>query len=353
MKIKFLKAYQGDCIWISFLDNDIPRNIIIDGGVGDTYKDKLKRTGELFDTVKFIKENEQRIDLLILTHFDDDHIGGLLRWFNQEPDAHKVVEKVWFNSGKEISKKLEIKENEDLCIEIMESKDDFFTSIKQGIKFEDYLKNNTEWKGEIIKQGCKIELFGLKFKILSPNIENLKNLLKLYKKEEDYFTSAGEFDFETSLRDFIEEESNESFNFKEDKSVPNGSSIAFLMEYQAKYFLFLGDAYPSVIIEGLKFFGFDIDNTLEVELMKISHHGSKHNTNSEMLDVIKTNDYLISSNGAKHGLPNKRTISRIIKHNSKANIYFNYEGLIDEIFTHEDITSFEHFKPNYKTEFDY
>ena len=36
MQIKFLRAFNGDSIWISLLENENPRNIIIDGGVGDT-----------------------------------------------------------------------------------------------------------------------------------------------------------------------------------------------------------------------------------------------------------------------------------------------------------------------------
>ena len=353
MKIKFLKAFNGDSIWISFLENENPRNIIIDGGIGDTYESKLRRKGELFDVIDYIQDSGQSIDLLILTHFDDDHIGGLLRWMNKDKKASKLIKKVWFNSGKEIAKELEMEENADLNIDIKEDEDDFYTSTKQGIKFEEYLLKNHLWDSKIIKQGAEIGHCGVKFKILSPNMEKLKSLLERYKKEEDYFTSAGEFDFTTSISNFIEEESNVKFKFDEDKSVPNGSSIAFIMVYQGKNFLFLGDAHPSVIIEGLKELDCDKDNPLEVELIKISHHGSKHNTNQELLSIIKTNDYLISSNGTKQGLPNKKTIARIIKNNSKANIHFNYEDLIDRIFTPRDIADFKTINPNYKNEFNY
>ncbi len=353
MKIKFLKAFNGDSIWISFLENENPRNVIIDGGVGDTYESRLRRKGELFEVIDNIKNKEQNIDLLILTHFDDDHIGGLLRWMNKDKDASKLIKKVWFNSGKEIAKELEMEENADLNIEIKEDEDDFYTSTKQGIKFEEYLSKNHLWDSKIIKQGNEIGLLGVKFKILSPNMEKLKSLLERYKKEEDYFTSAGEFDFATSLSHFIEEESNANFKFNEDKSVPNGSSIAFIMEYQGKKFLFLGDAHPSVIIEGLKKFDYDKDNTLDTELIKIPHHGSKHNTNEELLSIIKTNDYLISTNGTKHGLPNKRTIARIIKTNTNATIHFNYEGLKEMIFQRNDFDTYKFFRISTTTEFRY
>ena len=352
MKIKFLQAFNGDSIWISFVENDVPRNIIIDGGIGDTYENRLRRKGDLFEAIEYIKNNGQNIDLLVLTHFDDDHIGGILRWLNKDKEAPTLIKKVWFNSGKEIAKELAIEENQDLNIEIKEGENDFYTSTTQGITFEEYLSKNQLWDGQIIRQGNEIDLLGLKFKILSPNIESLKNLLELFKKEEDYFTTGGEFDFETSLKDFIEEESKPKFKFKEDKSIPNGSSIAFVMEYQGKNFLFLGDAHPSVVVEGLNKFEIDKENSLQAELIKISHHGSKHNTNSELLSMIKTDNYLISSNATKHGLPNKRTVARIIKNNPNANIHFNYD-IGAKIITDEDFNDFEYFKISSKNEFNY
>ncbi len=350
MRIKFLKAFNGDCIWVSYDENETPRNILIDGGIGDTYKNSSNVKGDLFKMIEKIREKKEKIDLLILTHFDDDHIGGILRWLNKDKDAFKLIEKVWFNSGKEIAKKFESEENKELEIEIIEGANNFYTSPKQGIKFEKYLRDKNLWEGEILEQGTEYDLFGLNFKILSPNNEKLDKLLKLYEKQKDYFTSGDEYDFQTSLKDFINEESQLDFNFKEDSSVSNGSSIAFIMEYKNKSFLFLGDAHPTVVIEGLNKFGKNKDNQLTVELMKVSHHGSKFNTNKKLLEVVKTNNYLISSNATKHGLPNKRTIARIIESNPNAFIYFNYD-LKDTIFSEQDWKDFKHFRSKMQNEF--
>lgn len=350
MKIKFLKAFNGDCIWVSYKENETPRNILIDGGIGDTYKNSANVKGDLFKMIEEITEKKEKIDLLILTHFDDDHIGGILRWLNKDKEAFKLIEKVWFNSGKEIAKKFESTENKDLKIKIVDGADDFYTSPGQGIKFEKYLRDNNLWEGEIVKQGSEYDLLGMNFKILSPNNEKLDKLLKLYKKQKDYFTSGDEYDFQTSLKDFINEESELDFKFKEDSSAANGSSIAFVMEYKNKSFLFLGDAHPSVVIEGLNKFGKNKHNQLNVELMKVSHHGSKFNTNKELLEIVKTNNYLISSNATKHGLPNKRTIARIIKNNPNALIYFNYD-LKDTVFSEQDWKDYKYFRSKMQNEF--
>ena len=212
MKIRFLKAGNGDSIWITFIDQERQRNILIDGGIGDTYKSTANRKGDLFNTIEEIRKENQFIDLLILTHFDDDHIGGILRWLNKDREASKLIKKVWFNSGKEIAKKFESDENKDLEIEMVDVADDFNTSPKQGIKFEKYLRDNNLWDGELIEQGSEHNLFGVKFKILSPNNEKLDKLLKLYEKQKDYFTSGDEYDFRNSLKFFIFLLRNTNFN---------------------------------------------------------------------------------------------------------------------------------------------
>lgn len=352
MKIKFLKAFNGDSIWISFIYNEKPHNILIDGGIGDTYNNNSNVKGDLFNVIEQIKENKQFIDLLVLTHFDDDHIGGILRWLNKDKDASKLIKKVWFNSGKEIAKMFERDENNDLDVEIVEGADDFYTSPNQGIKFEMYLRNNNLWEGKIIEQGLKCDLFGLKFKILSPNNEKMDKLLQLYERQKDYFTNGDQYDFQTPLKDFIDEENLPDFKFKEDSSVANGSSIAFIIEHENKNFLFLADAHPSVVIEGLRKFEYNKDNPLNVEFMKVSHHGSMYNTNKELLEIVKTNNYMISSNATKHGLPNKRTIARIINNNPNAIIRFNYD-LSDRIFLDEDWNDVLEFKAKVTNEFTY
>lgn len=350
MKIKFLNAFNGDSFWISFLENDTPRNIIIDGGIGNTYKNTSNVKGDLHKVIEKIREDEQFIDLLVLTHFDDDHIGGILRWLNKDKEASALIKKVWFNSGKEIAKKFNSVENKDLIIDIVDGADDFYTSPGQGIEFEQYLRDNNLWEGKIIEQGSEHKLFGLNFQILSPNNKKLENLLKLYKKQKDYFTSGDEYDFQTSLKDFIDNENEPRFKFEEDQSVPNGSSIAFILECEDKSFLFLADAHPSVVIEGLTKFGYNKDNPLNAFFMKVSHHGSKYNTSKELLEIVKTDNYLISSNATKHGLPNKITMARIIKNNPKAFIYFNYD-LKDKIFSEQDWKDYPCFRSKMQNEF--
>jgi hypothetical protein len=59
------------------------------------------------------------------------------------------------------------------------------------------------------------------------------------------------------------------------------------------------------------------------------------------LDLIKCNNYLISTNGRRYGLPDKEAMARIIAANKeKTCIYFNYD-IAGDIFLPEDYRDFD------------
>jgi beta-lactamase superfamily II metal-dependent hydrolase len=346
MTIKFLKAFKGDSILLSFIDDkNIERNILIDGGTGSTYyENKSRKNGDLYHLIETIKTNEQKIDLLILTHIDDDHIGGILRWFSKDKTAFNLIDKVWFNSGKIISEYLKVKENEELEVEL-DNFEDEFTSVPQAKKFEDYLIENNIWDKRIILKGNIEEVNGVKIQILSPTNEKLEKLLSEFKKPKyDYFTVGNESDWNIPLKEFITEENSNEYKFDEDDSIPNGSSIAFILTLNEKKYIFLGDSHPTDILESLKE-NYSKENPIIVEFLKVSHHGSSRNTSKELLEIIKTNNYIISTDGTSHNLPNKRTFARIVNKNPNATIHFNYGKLPGFIFTNKDSQDF----PNLKT----
>jgi beta-lactamase superfamily II metal-dependent hydrolase len=352
MKIQFLKANKGDSIHLSFSDNDkIERNILIDGGTGSTYyENKSRKKGDLYHLIETIKTNNQKIDLLILTHIDDDHIGGILRWFSKDKTAFNLIDKVWFNSGKTIAEYLTLKRNKELelTLDIFENT---YTSVPQAKKFEDYLIENKIWDKKIILKGNTEKINGVKIQILSPTNEKLKKLLTEFKKPKyEYFTSGVESDWNISLLDFIKEETSKEYKFDEDDSIPNGSSITFVLTFDEKNYLFLGDSHPTDILESLKE-KYSKNNPLIVEFLKVSHHGSCRNTSKELLEIIKTDNYIISSDGTSHNLPNKRTFARIVNENPNATIHFNYENLPRHIFSDIDKQDFPNLKLNFISEY--
>lgn len=346
MKTRFLKASNGDAILLSYNDGSHDRNILIDGGTGSTYSQKSRgkiKYNDLYEAIKSIKDKNEKIDLLILTHVDDDHIGGILKWFESDPNALGLINQIWFNSGRTIKKFFEL--NKDLDYDNSRPFNESVTtdtSIGQGVKFEEFISRiNGVWEEELIQAGMNISLYGLDFKILSPDENRLKGLLGKWEKEkpESLDTSGHGDDYEKSMAQHIQDD-----YFEEDKSKHNGSSISFILTFNSKNYLFLADSFPSVVISSLKKLGYSEEYPLECEFVKVSHHGSKANNSSELLKLIDSKKYIISTNGAKHSHPNKQFLARLINLNIDCEIYFNYPYLIEKIFLPEDYEKFTEFR---------
>lgn len=343
MKIKLLKAGNGDAILLSFNDGIANRNILIDGGVEQTYySDATNINGELYSEIDSIRKWNEFIDILILTHIDNDHICGLLKWFELDDKAHEMVKKVWFNSGKLIATNLNEQENEDLRVglKIFLNPE---TGVHEAIEYENYLFEKGIWDKNIIIQGQEFEECGVKIQILSPNEVQLKKLLKEFKKVtgDPAYTAGREKDWGKNIQEFIDEENRPDFKFDQDNSVNNGSSISFILTLNEKRFLFLADSHPKDIVNLLETLGYSKDKPLEIEVMKVSHHGSKANTNKELLEIIKTDNYIISTDSSGHNHPNKRTLARILNVNPNAIFHFNYEHVRNNVFSTQDRQDFQ------------
>ncbi|MTV91723.1 hypothetical protein, partial [Streptococcus pneumoniae] len=70
----------------------------------------------------------------------------------------------------------------------------------------------------------------------------------------------------------------------------NGSSIAFIFEYEEKKILFGADAFPTVLLESLE--RLSPDGNVSFDAVKVPHHGSKGNLNHSLLEKINCSNYL-------------------------------------------------------------
>jgi beta-lactamase superfamily II metal-dependent hydrolase len=340
MTIRFLSAYHGDSILISFNYKEDMKHILIDGGPAFTYefidkRTKQKVSGDLKNVIQEISDNGQNIDLLIVTHVDCDHIDGILKWFEDEKFTGSLIRRIWFNSGNLISDFFSQPVIEENFIPIF-PQTTTQTGIPQGIRFENII-SESGWDKEIVKSGDAVDFWGLEIKILSPDIENFKKLLVKWEREKDSNQTSGKItDYNKSLTELIEKD-----KFSPDKSIHNGSSIAILLKWNEKNFLFLGDAFDETITENLKKLGYTSENKCSCGIVKLSHHGSKANTSSELLELIDCSTYVISTNGEQHGLPDKTCLSRIIKLNDNPILLFNYPELIPKIFNETDYKAYK------------
>ncbi|EKN4739341.1 MBL fold metallo-hydrolase [Yersinia enterocolitica] len=337
--IRFLKAHHGDSILITLDNSSVEERLLIDGGPRYTFrprKTSYLNDGNLRKTLDELIENNKCIDLVILTHVDDDHIGGLIQAFEDLDYLPKLAKKVLFNSGQLIHEHFAVPTDplKDIRGNFNQSNN---TSIGQGITFEKYITECNIWDRRLIKQLDYYPLKNGNLIFLTPNISKLEKLLEKWEEEQvDPFTSNTKNDWSESYQNLIK-----SDVFIEDKSPTNGSSLSFILKIDTYNFVFLGDAHPSTIIEGLNKLGHDENNPLKANLVKISHHGSKANTNNELLKILHSDIYVISTDSSLHGLPDKTTLARIHQHHPEANIYFNYDDVITRVFSDEEIETLD------------
>jgi hypothetical protein len=207
--------------------------------------------------------------------------------------------------------------------------------VRQGKELEALLDEIGCERTPLIKAGQIHSVGPFKLTVLSPSHNQLERLLHKWPSEDESgATAAHDNDYQLSLKEIWEAD-----EFKSDSSVYNGSSIAFLLEIENTKMLFLGDAHDQVVVENIKELGFSETNKLQLDLVKVSHHGSQYNTSSEFLSLLQSSRYVISTNGSRHGLPNKRAIARIIKE-TDGQICFNYSDVIKPLLLDHEVEGY-------------
>jgi len=305
MEARFLQAGCGDGVHIRFegLDKRF-HNIIVDGGMehGTIYDNGLKQT--LFD----ILNNNETIDLWIITHIDDDHIGGLLRFIRDATFFQKfdlTGTQFWYNVWE--------------CDYPVTVSGSTKASLDQAIRLRDFLATKSDVVSFVTDNLQKQNIFGAEITVLSPNSDKLTGLMnkwkegeiKLIQKRKETKKVSGNNDYDRPIESF------ELSFFSEDLSIENGSSIAFLLTYNGKSGLHTADSHPSTLCASLKRLGFSNTNKLKLEYLQVPHHGSKFNTDSELIELVECENYVISADGYSHNLPHKETLVRIMKHSNK------------------------------------
>ncbi|QRY55937.1 ComEC/Rec2 family competence protein [Sphingobacterium siyangense] len=315
-QVLVLPAKHGDSIIVKTFDSQANEfNIVIDGGPPGTFEEVLKYKLKLIP----------RINLMILTHIDSDHIGGLINFIKYPLFNPKQVERYWFNS-----------------------KNIKFTTIGDNISsgqaktFEELLISKGDirdkWAEDIIV-GCEpIMPDGISIEIVSPSQEILENLYKNwpdlskeYQQQLNDLNISGMKPSQLSrgtLKDLAKADDTPDKTVLQD--IFNSSSIAFVLRTFDMSILFLGDAHPLFLEETLRAKGYSVDNKLKVDLVKISHHGSKNNTTNALLDMIECEKFVISTNGgsSSHTHPDRETIARIIYHPQRVKSKFSNKRII-------------------------
>jgi beta-lactamase superfamily II metal-dependent hydrolase len=328
--LKIIQAFEGDCLLIRYGEHTNITNLLIDGGTGRTYVKNLR------DELNHMVETNKFIDLLIVTHIDDDHIGGIVECFRDSSIDKSIFKKVWFNSERLIASSnsgLDIIPV-DIDLGSIDATEMSYTSANN---LEAMLEGYQCWDQNLIQfnpMNTEYKLNGASLTVLSPRWDAIVRLGSTWKRDQpDERQMAARNDYSVSIEELALRP------FIEDESITNKSSISFVLEYSGKKLLLLGDSHPSDIIQSLRDLGYSEDRKISLNYVKLSHHGSKRNINIALLDLIDCNQFIISTNGSRHGLPNKECLSRIVKSRSGVRFYFNYD-IGCNIFSSEEMKEY-------------
>lgn len=316
LTLKVIQAKYGDCLLLAYGEEVKPSYMLIDGGPAGTYQNHLKAELEK------VKAKGGKLDLLVLSHVDGDHIVGLLdlteaiRENAADGDEPLIeIKELWMNSfSQSVAKGTNLKvalqhmlANVNNLASTMPSGNKALLSILQGDTLRrnallldiptNRITDNEIISYETVKDPVQIE--NLRIHIIGPNEENLRKL----QKEWQEWIRKNESRIMTTDQELLS---------SIDKSVPNLSSIMFLLEAEGKKILFTGDGRGDFIIEGLqKAELLDHQGSIHVDVFKVPHHGSIRNATQDFFEKVTADIYIISADGRHHN-PDYETLSWIV-----------------------------------------
>ncbi|MBA4370680.1 MAG: hypothetical protein C0418_03765 [Coriobacteriaceae bacterium] len=326
--VEMLPANEGDALCVEYGDPERPDRILIDCGYEETVPHIVEKLGD--------GPARAGLELITITHIDNDHIMGALPLFSDPAVDADSVGEVWFNDRSQLLGILGPKEGTLLAKTIADKRLPWNTSFGGA---EEPVVVSAE--GQPLP--VKVLPGGMRLTLLSPGPAQLKKLREKWPAEANKLlngeSAKEQAESEDEGRGILGTESVEDLakrTFKKAVTPANGSSIAFLAEYadrfdggRVKSVLFAGDAIEPVLVSSVERLLSERGvPKLKLDALKVSHHGSRGNTSPDLLALLDCPKYLLSSNGSGTEHPNEETIAWILRAprttGGGIDLYFNY-----------------------------
>jgi hypothetical protein len=316
-KLEMMQAAHGDALLLEYGSEDSPCRILIDGGPYNSYQ-------ALRDRLLQIPEGQRTLELLVITHIDADHIDGIITLL-QDTTLGFSFGDIWFNGWKHLQQP---------------------TPGVLGAKQGEYLgalleRDRLPWNAKadgralVVPEAGDLPRFpldgGAEITLLSPGPSELENLRRHWDKvlKRAHFTPG---DTEHALAE-LEHKARYGpptgvLGAEPDSSEANGSSIGFILSYEGKHLLLAGDAFAPVMERSLERFHAEAGAEQPVEAFKLAHHGSFSNITKKLVKRVRTNRYLVSSNGAYFKHPDQEALQLILNNHEgeTPELVFNYRS---------------------------
>lgn len=349
--LKTFKCGIGDCIFLrlSNSENGATFHIMIDCG---------KLTSEIRHYIHDILHD--RIDLLIVTHIDSDHIDGITEMLYDAELCNLTIRNIIYNCCQkpeeahstpldETSKrnlltaqnclkqssgsKISARSSLTLAAAILGKENLKQAWHKQAFTDQSVdLPLGEEW-GEIIflsPSSLTLERLYKKFRTKFAGVtgtsippqpfdeieSTYEMLLKLESKQRNRFigrkiSGTSTIDEASLKRGYLNDTSEAQL------SDENKASIAFIWKCHDKKVLFLGDAACSQVLNRIN--NLFPNEKAYFEAIKVSHHGSKYSTSSDLYAKIDSKQYFITGGDGKDR-PSLDAIAKVVMRPSDDNI---------------------------------
>jgi beta-lactamase superfamily II metal-dependent hydrolase len=298
VKVTMLNVKDGDAIIIELQKTDKTLVMVVDGGEPSCYKTKMKP--KLESVLK--SHNKKAPDIVVCTHYDSDHIGGLIPLIK---DYISEIKEVWVHKTPEL-----LNGYIEKAIHLKEHKEKFFKKL-----FENYQSPSKQLLVE--KADLIIESL--------PQLKRLIDLIPESKLKQVYHKQRPLADWQEivvlgptkkyydllfpstkTFEQFILEEALESLpsekvelhllemagikpcdTLKQDAETKltstNKASIIFAIDKADKRYLFTGDAG----IESFKSIPNWETELKDLYFLKVPHHASDNNISKELIELMQ------------------------------------------------------------------
>ncbi len=305
--LETLRAKYGDALLLHFGTKKEPRLAVIDGGPPGVYNDALKpRLEEIREERKLAQNEPLEIELMMVSHIDEDHIAGILQLVRKLKDLKESkkpvpweIRRFWHNSFDDLLG------NDDVTIGsaasamspasiggMLQTKGSLIlASVGQGRELRKLLDalqlgGNPPFKGLVRAGHAPIKLGNLKLTVVAPLEENLHELQEEWDKE-----------VKAILKKEKDKEALAKAAAYVDESVANLSSIVVLAEADGKRMLLTGDGRGDHTLQGLEKAGLLKNGKIKVDVLKMPHHGSIRNIDASYFETIAADHYVMSADG--------------------------------------------------------
>ncbi len=318
LSLHVLPAEHGDCSVLSYGDAHTHYRLVVDTGVAAT-------SSRLRHVMQSSAEGTVW-ELLVVTHIDDDHIGGASALLS-DVGVMARFQDIWFNGRQHL---------DPAGTEVL--------GVRQGIQLQEALgEEGVPWNRAFSNGAVCIANTGplpsvtlgsgAKLTILSPDLAALSKLRTLWDRhlrlqQQNQAGASSQTPppappgFHRLGGGALNIPALAATNTQADLSIPNGSSIAFIFEYAGKRILFGADAHADILERSAPRLPGSPPH--QVDLFKLPHHASSRNVTRTLLKAYPTKRYVVSTNGARHDHPDDIALARVVLESQGAKVFFNY-----------------------------